>query len=93
MSIVEHGFCPPEEVNNFFTPANFSFVGGRLPLNTSGGNLAECYMHGLALIIEAVRQIRGTSSCQVPDVKISMVVSGPMVQPVSSSIYCAEPNP
>jgi len=93
MSIVEHGFCRPQEVNEFFTPANFFFDGGRLPLNTSGGNLAECYMHGLELVIEAVRQIRGTSSCQVPDVKISMVVSGPMVQPVSSSIYCAEPNP
>jgi len=93
MSIVEHGFCPPEEVNDFFTPANFSFVGGRLPLNTSGGNLAECYMHGLELIIEAVRQIRGTSPCQVPNARVSMVVSGPMVQPVSSSIYSSEPNP
>ena len=29
-----------------------------MPLNTSGGNLAECCMHGLELVIEAVRQIR-----------------------------------
>ncbi|NLT35733.1 MAG: acetyl-CoA acetyltransferase [Gaiellales bacterium] len=93
MSIVEHGFCRPDEVNEFFTPENFSFEGGNLPLNTSGGNLAECYMHGLGLIIEAVRQVRGTSCCQVPGAKVSMVVSGPMVQPVSSSIYCAEPTP
>ena len=93
MSIVEHGFCRPEEVNEFFTPETFAFEGGRLPLNTSGGNLAECYMHGLELIIEAVRQIRGTSSCQVPEVKLSMVTSGPMVQPVSSSIYSSEPGP
>ncbi len=93
MSIVEHGLCRPEAVNEFFTSENFFFRGGKLPLNTSGGNLAECYMHGLGLVIEAVRQIRGTSSCQVPEAKVSMVVSGPMVQPVSSSIYCAEPTP
>jgi hypothetical protein len=29
----------------------------------------------------------------VPNARISMVVSGPMVQPVSSSIYSSEPNP
>jgi hypothetical protein len=43
-------------------------------------------MHGLELITEAVRQVRGASTCQVPDVNTSMVCSGPMVQPVSSLI-------
>jgi acetyl-CoA acetyltransferase len=90
MSIVEHGFCAPEEVNEFFTPENFIAPGGRLPLNTSGGNLAECYMHGLELITEAVRQVRGQSTCQVPDVNVSMVCSGPMVQPVSDLILAKE---
>ena len=65
---------------------NFKVDGGKLPLNTSGGNLAECYMHGLELITEAVRQLRGTSTAQVKDAEISMVCSGPMVQPVSSLI-------
>jgi acetyl-CoA acetyltransferase len=94
MSIVEHGFCKPSEVNEFFSLDTFRFDGGKLPLNTSGGNLAECYMHGLELITEAVRQVRGTAPCQVKkDVNVSMVTSGPMVQPVSSLILSREPNP
>ena len=90
MSMVEHGFCEPGEVNEFFTPERFRAPDGDLPLNTSGGNLAECYMHGLELITEAVRQVRGTSTCQVPDVNVSMVCSGPMVQPVSSLVLAKE---
>lgn len=90
MSIVEHGFCAPDEVNDFFKKDNFLAPGGALPLNTSGGNLAECYMHGLGLNIEAVRQIRGQSTSQVPDAKVSMVISGPMVTPVSACIFGAE---
>jgi len=87
MSIVEHGFCAPEEVNQFFEKDNLLAPGGSLPLNTSGGNLAECYMHGLGLNIEATRQIRGQSTSQVPDAKVSMVISGPMVTPVSACIF------
>lgn len=89
MSIVEHGFCKPDEVNDFFCVDNFLAPGGGLPLNTSGGNLAECYMHGLGLNIEAVRQIRGASTSQVPDAEVSMVTSGPMVTPVSACIFGA----
>jgi acetyl-CoA acetyltransferase len=90
MSIVEHGFCRPEEVNNFFRLDNLLAPDGRLPLNTSGGNLAECYMHGFGLKLEAVRQIRRTSTAQVPDAEVSMVISGPMVTPVSSLIFGSE---
>lgn len=90
MSIVEHGFCTAAECNDYFTLDNLIAPDGDLPLNTSGGNLAECYMHGLGLNIEAVRQVRGTSTAQVPRVEVSMVASGPMVTPVSSCIFGSE---
>jgi acetyl-CoA acetyltransferase len=86
MSLIEHGFCKPEEANEFITVENLLAPEGKLPLNTSGGNLAECYMHGFELQLEAVRQLRGTSTSQVPDAVVSMVTSGPMVTPVSNMI-------
>jgi hypothetical protein len=33
-------------------------------------------VHGFNLILEAVRQVRGTSTCQVPVVDVSLVTSG-----------------
>lgn len=42
-----------------------------LPINTAGGNLAEAYVHGLNGFIEAVRQVRGTSSSSVPDADVA----------------------
>jgi acetyl-CoA acetyltransferase len=90
MSLVEHGFFKAEEANDFLRPDNLIAPKGRLPLNTSGGNLAECYMHGLELQIEAVRQLRGESTSQVSGADVSMVISGPMVTPVSSMIMGSE---
>ena len=90
MSLIEHGFCSYEEANEFITFENLVAPKGKLPLNTSGGNLAECYMHGLELNIEAVRQIRGESSNPVPDANVALVNSGPMVTPATNLIVGSE---
>ena len=90
MAIVEHGLTSYEEANDFFRLDNLIAPSGRMPLNTSGGNLAECYTHGFELQIEAVRQIRGTSTSQVPEAKVGLVSSGPMVAPTSSMLLGAE---
>ena len=90
MALAEHGFFRPEEANDMLQLPNLVAPGGRLPLNTSGGHLAECYMHGANLLIEAVRQIRGDSPNPVAGADVSMMIAGPMVTPVSSLVFGSE---
>lgn len=90
MALAEHGFFRAEEANDFMQPEHLLAPDGRLPLNTSGGNLAECYMHGFELVIEAVRQVRGQSTAQAKRHDTSLVIGGPLVSPVSSLIVGSE---
>ncbi len=73
-SLEAYGFCEPGTAAQFVAEGG-TRLGGRLPVNTSGGSLSEVYLHGLNLIVEAVRQVRGTSTAQVPDVDYSLVTA------------------
>ncbi len=86
MSIEDYGFCEKGEGGPFVEGGRVEWPDGELPINTSGGNLAEAYTHGFEIITEAVRQVRGTSTAQVEGAEISFVASGPGVSPLSSLI-------
>ena len=69
------GFCGVGEARDFIVDGNID-LDGKLPVNTNGGLLGEAYIHGVNLVLEAVRQVRGTAANQVPDVEHAMVCSG-----------------
>ena len=71
----EFGFCGRGEAKDFLRDAHIG-VGGKLPVNTHGGQLGEAYIHGMNGIAEGVRQIRGTSVNQVPNVGHVLVTAG-----------------
>jgi acetyl-CoA acetyltransferase len=89
MALCEMGFCEPEEVEAFVADGALEGPDARLPFNTSGGNLAEAYIHGLEMVVEAVRQARGDSTCQASDVELSLAVGGPGYAPGSAALFGA----
>ena len=86
MAIEDFGFCKRGEGGPFVASGAIDWPNGSLPINTSGGNLAEAYIHGLSLVIEGVRQMRGTSTSQVEGAGHCLVVSGPSAPPSSALV-------
>ncbi len=75
MQLEELGFCGRGEAPGFIADGAIE-IGGRLPLNTHGGQLGEAYIHGMNGIAEGVRQMRGTSVNQVPAAAHVVVTAG-----------------
>ncbi|HNP56774.1 MAG TPA: lipid-transfer protein [Gordonia sp. (in: high G+C Gram-positive bacteria)] len=88
MQLEELGFCGRGEAKDFVSEPGALEVGGRLPLNTHGGQLGEAYIHGMNGIAEGVRQLRGTSVNQVPDLAKIVVTAGTGV-PTSGLVLTA----
>ena len=86
MGIEDFGFAPLGEGGNFVADGNLR-PGGRLPTNTHGGNLSEAYLHGMTHVFEAVRQCRGTSVNQQPDVETALVVCGSSPAPSGGMLF------
>jgi acetyl-CoA acetyltransferase len=89
-ALIDHGFCTSENAGEVLTFENLIAPNGGLPINTSGGNLAEAFLHGMTLVPEAVRQIRGESPNQVPGAKLSLMTGGPGDTVVSSALFGSE---
>jgi acetyl-CoA acetyltransferase len=91
MALIDHGFCTYENVAEVVRFENLIAPSGRLPINTSGGNFAQGFIHGIGLPIEAIRQLRGESANPVPGAKTCLLTGGPGAPTVSSAIFANEP--
>ncbi len=76
LSLEGYGFCRRGEGAAFTDNGSLEWPHGRLPTNTAGGGMSEAYVHGFNLILEAVRQMRGTSTSQVESAECCLVTSG-----------------
>jgi acetyl-CoA acetyltransferase len=86
LSLEGYGFCGRGEGGVFTDDGNIEWPNGRLPVNTAGGGMSEAYVHGFNLVVEGVRQIRGTSTSQVDAADVSLVTSGEGV-PTSAILF------
>ena len=85
LALEDFGFCGRGEAGAFVTSEAIR-RGGSLPVNTAGGNLSEAYVHGLNLVIEGVRQLRGESTSQVAEARLCLVTSGSGILPSSGLV-------
>jgi len=75
LQLEEFGFCGRGEAPDFVRDVGIG-PGGRLPVNTNGGQLGEAYIHGMNGVTEGVRLVRGTSVNQVDGVEHVLVTAG-----------------
>ncbi|WP_299329550.1 acetyl-CoA acetyltransferase [Parasphingopyxis sp.] len=86
MAMEDFGLCERGGSGPFCASGAIAWPNGEIPVNTHGGNLSEAYAHGLNHVVEGVRQMRGTSTCQVENAALCLVTGGPGPAPTSALI-------
>jgi acetyl-CoA acetyltransferase len=66
LQLEDYGWCKKGEGKDYVKSGAIN-LGGKHPNNTSGGHLCEAYTHGMNMVIENVRQLRGTVDDYCPD--------------------------
>ncbi|WP_168072139.1 transporter [Caulobacter sp. SSI4214] len=89
-SLIDHGFCTYESVGEVVRYENLIAPSGKLPVNTAGGNLAQGFIHGIGIAVEAVEQLRGTSANPVAGARHCLLAGGPGAPTVSSAVFSTE---
>jgi acetyl-CoA acetyltransferase len=75
MNLESLGFCKPGDSRDLVKSGAIG-RDGTLPVNTNGGLIGEAYLHGMNLLTEAVRQVRGTAANQVENAGLVLMSSG-----------------
>jgi acetyl-CoA acetyltransferase len=65
LQLEDWGFCAKGEGGDYVS-SGIMRLGGRRPNNTSGGHLCEVYTHGVNMVVENVRQLRGDADDSCP---------------------------
>ena len=88
LGLVAHG------ESGAFVAEGHTAIGGRLPVNTSGGGLNYTHsgMYGMYALQESIRQLRGEAAAQVDGVTVSLAHAiGGMFQAAATVILSTQP--
>ena len=75
VTLEDYGFCPKGEAGRFAADGTIA-PGGRLPVNTGGGQLSSFYMWGMTPLSEGVIQARGQGGARQVEDHDVVLVSG-----------------
>lgn len=90
ITLEDYGFCKKGSAGAYVQDIGIGLE-GRLPINTSGGLLSETGMPGMQLIIEAVRQMRGTAANQIKNARNCIVSNQGGVMQTHSTLIVGQP--